>query len=292
MTYLPNEPEINTLLKDLPDTVPRIVETVQNTLLHIFWADRYGEKLTEERSNEVNIRSAANILRRAHTLKQASLTEKRLLSERVIGNCRDFTVLSVALMRSNGIPARARCGFGAYFSSPDSKLQYMDHWVVEYWNVEEDRWGMVDSQLDVLQRKVLKLDFDPLDVPHDRFITGGAAWQMCRVGKADPESFGIFDMSGLGFIRGDMIRDLAALGKIPLLPWDCWGVMLDEDIKDVELLDQVSDVTQPDTRKYDEIAELNKHPRLCVPETIISWMGGAEPCPIKLSCVIERLPIE
>jgi hypothetical protein len=47
MTYLPNEPEINTLLKDLPDTVPRIVETVQNTLLHIFWADRYGEKLTE-----------------------------------------------------------------------------------------------------------------------------------------------------------------------------------------------------------------------------------------------------
>jgi Transglutaminase-like superfamily len=287
MTYLPDEPEINTLLKELPDSVPEIVKIVQNTLLHIFWAERYGEKVSEERSKEVNLRSAADILRRAHELNPEKLVAKRKLSEKVIGNCRDFTVLSVALMRKKEIPARARCGFGAYFSSPDMKIQYMDHWVVEYWN--KNRWVMVDSQLDDFQSDTLKIDFDPLDVPHDRFITGGAAWRMCRKDGANPDTFGINEMSGLGFIMGDMIRDLAALDKVPLLPWDCWGLMLEDWRSELELLDAVSEVTQPGTEMYDEMALLSRHPKLTVPNTIVSWMGGTEPIKIKLENVTERM---
>ena len=289
MTYLPNTPEINTLTENLPDTIPEIATTVQNTLLHIFWADQYGERLTETRSAEVNIRSAADLLRQAYRHNPTSLQEKRTLPEKTIGNCRDFTVLSVALMREKHIPARARCGFGAYFSTPEMKLKYIDHWVVEYWNTEDERWVMVDSQIDDFQRRELNLTFDTLDVPHDKFITGGAAWQMCREGKADPETFGILDMHGIDFIRGDMIRDLAALAKTPLLPWDCWGVILDEDIKDVELLDQVAEVTQPATTMYPEIMKLNEHPRLKVPDTIISWEGGKEPSQIKLEDVTEKI---
>jgi len=289
MTYLPDEPEIRALLIDAPDSVPSIVEAVQNTLIHIFWAERYGEKLTEERAAQVNIRSAAEILRTAYQSKPEKLTAKRELSEKVVGNCRDFSVLSVALMRNKGIPARARCGFGAYFSSPEMKLQYIDHWVVEYWSYEHDRWMMVDSQIDKFQADVLKLDFDTLDVPHNKFITGGAAWKMCREGKADPETFGIQNMSGMGFILGDMMRDLAALDKIPLLPWDCWGLMLEDWSKEMELLDSVADVTLPGTINYDAITELNSHPKLKVPEVITSWMGGTEPVKIRLADVTERI---
>lgn len=195
----------------------------------------------------------------------------------------------MALLRQAGTPARARCGFGAYFSRPGEKLRYMDHWVVEYWNGDQERWVMVDSQLDEYQRGVLQPDFDCLDVPPDRFITGGAAWTMCREGGADPETFGIFDMSGMGFIRGDMMRDLAALEKMPLLPWDCWGAMLDEEITHLELMDRVARATVPGTTDYDEIAELNQHPLLKVPETIVSWMGGSEPIKIKLSDVVEKM---
>lgn len=36
MTYLPNTPELKTLTEKLPDTVPEIVETVQNTLIHVY----------------------------------------------------------------------------------------------------------------------------------------------------------------------------------------------------------------------------------------------------------------
>lgn len=289
MTYLPDETEIMALLDGLPKTIPEIVETVQNTLIHIFWAERYGESLSEERTAQVNIRSAADLLRKSYEYKPLKIVAKRKLSERVVGNCRDFTVLSVAFMRNFGIPARARCGFGAYFSTPDMKIQFMDHWVVEYWNQERSRWVMVDSQIDKLQADTLKIDFSPLDVPHERFITGGAAWRMCREDKADPETFGIHEMSGLGFIMGDMLRDLAALNKIPLLPWDCWGLMLGDWGKELKLLDAVADATQPGTEQYNELLSLYQHPKLKVPDTITSWMGGTEPTLIKLSDVTEKI---
>jgi hypothetical protein len=289
MTYLPDEPAIRELLSGMPVTVPEIVKIVQNNIIHIFWAERMGVELPEERLTEVNIRSAAEKLRRIHKHKPVKLTTKRQYTEKLVGNCRDFTIITVALLRRAGIPARARCGFGAYFSVPGEKLRYMDHWVVEYWNRDQERWVMVDSQLDDYQQGVLKLGFDPLDVPSDRFITGGAAWTMCREGGADPDTFGIFNMSGMGFIRGDMIRDLAALGKTPLLPWDGWGAMLDEETRHLELMDRVAKVTVPGTTDYEEIAELNQNPLLKVSETIVSWMGDSKPVKVKLSDVTEKI---
>lgn len=292
ITYLPPETILNKSLEKLPDDIPGIVNAVQNTLIHIFWAERYGEKLDEKRSSEVNIRSAADKLRLAYKYKPKSITEKRDPSEKVVGNCRDFAVLTVAFMMKKGIPSRARCGFGAYFSTPEMRLKYIDHWIVEYWNTEKNRWVMVDPQLDEIQRNTLQIDFDPFDVPSDKFITGGLAWEMCREGKVDPETFGIFQMGGLVFVRGDMIRDLASLCKMPLLPWDGWGVMLDDNITDMELLDKVSKVTQPGTTLYDQIAEFNTHPRLRIPDTIISWMAGTDPFEVNLKNVTERLPDE
>jgi len=271
MTYLPREEGIAALLDGLPSTVPEIVEAVQNSVIHIFWAERYGVKLSEERTREVNLRSAADMLRRVHELDTRPMVEERGLDRKLVGNCRDFTVLTVSLLRENGVPARARCGFGAYFSGPEDKLKYMDHWAVEHW--DGGRWVMVDAQIDALQRRVLDLGFDPLDVPHDMFITGGAAWQMCRAGT-DPDLFGIFDMSGLRFVRGDLVRDLASLAKTPLLPWDGWGAMLDQEEIHYELMDRVAAATLPATEEYDEIMELNRHPLLRVPETVVSWMGG------------------
>lgn len=289
MTFLPDETEVKELLKEAPATVPEIVKVVQNNIIHIFWAEQMGVKLSQERLTEVNIRSAADKLRRIHMIKPVKLTVKREYTEKLVGNCRDFTVLAVALLQRAGIPARARCGFGTYFSRPEDRLRYMDHWVIEYWNREQERWVMVDSQLDEYQRGILQPEFDYLDVPPDRFITGGSAWTMCRLGEADPSTFGIFDMSGMNFIRGDMMRDLAALLKMPLLPWDGWGAMLDGETQHLELMDRVARVTVPGTTAYEEIFELNQHPLLKIPETIVSWMIGSEPIHVKLSDVTEKM---
>jgi len=132
-------------------------------------------------------------------------------------------VLLAAVLRYQGVPARARCGFGTYFTPG----RYEDHWVCEYWNAAQSRWVLVDAQLDERMIDVLKPDFDPLDTPRDRFIVGGKAWQLCRSGAADPDDFGIFDMHGLEFVRGDLLRDFLAFNKIEILPWDGgWGYMV------------------------------------------------------------------
>src|SRR6202008_1965026 len=66
-----------------------------------------------------------------------------------------------------------------------------------------------------------------LDVPRDQFIVAAEAWTQCRTGKADSGKFGIFvgDLRGLWFIAASLIRDVAALNKMEMLPWDGWGAM-------------------------------------------------------------------
>jgi hypothetical protein len=157
------------------------------------------------------------------------------------------------MLRYRGVPARARCGFGAYFTPG----KYEDHWVCEYWNGDEGRWVMVDAQLDALQRQVLGIPFDPCEVPRDQFLVGGKAWRMCRTGEADPDHFGIFDLHGMWFIRGDLVRDLLALNKIEILPWDGWGLIAKEErdlsTDDMALLDRIAELTQIDEPPFAEV---------------------------------------
>lgn len=262
------------LLKGLPDEIPALCKVVQNVLVHIFWAGRYGLELSAERRAEVNIRRASTMLAQIKAMDDRLLTVPRPPERRLVGNCRDFTVLMVTLLRHVGIPARARCGFGAYFKD---KLAYIDHWVAEYWHAGDERWVLVDAQMDALQRDALALPFDPCDVPRDQFVTGSLAWQWCRAGEADPEQFGIFDMQGLWFVRGDFGRDIAALNNLPLLPWDCWGLIdkRDEDLSDddLALLDHAAVLVE--ANDFDAIRALyESHDGLRVPATIASYQDG------------------
>lgn len=231
------------LLVGLPAGIAALCRVVQGCMLHIFWAERYGLVLPEERKQEVQLRATSRMLARVRELDDRPLAEPRPLENRLVGNCRDFSTLLCTLLRHQGVPARARCGFGAYFL-PN---HYEDHWVCEYWQPEQQRWVMVDPQLDQFQRDTLDITFDPLDMPAGQFLPGGEAWRLCRAGQADPDQFGIFDMSGLWFIRGNVVRDLASLNKLELLPWDCWGV-IDRDFatlpaEDLALLDRVAGLT-------------------------------------------------
>ncbi|MBN1643006.1 MAG: ClbS/DfsB family four-helix bundle protein [Anaerolineae bacterium] len=204
------------MLDGLPDGVKALVQVVQGLMLHIFWAERYGVSLSEERKGEVQLRQFAAQLARIRALDDRPLTEVRPPETRLVGNCRDFATVLCALLCHQGVPARARCGFGAYFTPG----YYEDHWVCEVWKADEGRWALVDAQLDALQCEVLQIPFDPLDVPRDQFVVAGQAWQMCRRGDADPQRFGIFDMHGTWFVRGNLVRDMLALNKVEILPWD------------------------------------------------------------------------
>ncbi|NLE99752.1 MAG: transglutaminase domain-containing protein [Anaerolineales bacterium] len=261
--------EYRALFDGLPPDVPSLVRVVQGVLLHVFWAERYGVRLSEARKAEVGLRHVRHMLARLVEIDDRPLTVAREPEQRLVGNCRDFSVLLCAMLRRQGVPARARCGFGTYFTPG----RYEDHWVCEHWDVQEQRWVMVDAQLDALQCATLNIPFDPLDLPSGPFLPAGQAWQMCRAGEADPDTFGIFDMHGLWFVRGDLLRDLAALNKVELLPWDCWGLVegADEHISeaDLVLLDRAAALSLAGDAESAAMRSLYKeHDGLCVPELL------------------------
>lgn len=247
------------LFDGLPHDVTGLCQIVQGFMVHIFWAERYGLTLSDERKQEVNMRTVERQLARVLQLDNRPLSAARPLDKKLVGNCRDFSTMLTAMLRYQGIPARARCGFGMYFRPKHGE----DHWVCEYWNAAEQRWAMVDPQLDELQRSTLGVTFNTLDMPAGRFLPGGQAWLTSRAGQADPDSFGIFDMHGLWFIRGNVVRDLLALNKFEILPWDHWGLMSkgDNDLTEAEwrLLDQMATFCQEGNAAFAGVRALYEH---------------------------------
>lgn len=263
------------LYTDLSSDVPSLVKVVQGLIVHVFWGESYGLHLSEERKVEVQLRSMERRLSRMLELDPGPLTTPRSNEKKVVGNCRDFSLILASMLQSKGIPARPRCGFATYF---DPSL-YIDHWVCEYWNAAEQRWIFVDAQLDEVQQNILKTTFNTLDVPRDQFLVGGAAWKMCRSGQANPDHFGIFDMHGMDFVKGDFLRDVAALNKMELLPWDCWGIILTEyetlPPDDLSMLDRLANLTTKDVPEFDTVRKIyESDPRLRVGDSIQSYVNG------------------
>jgi hypothetical protein len=261
------------MLDELPRDVAALARIVQGLLLHEHAAPLYGITLADERRRQSHIRPVERMLDRLLAHDCQPLSTARSVDERLVGVCRHFTVLLVAMLRIKGVPARARCGFATYFKPG----HFYDHWVCEYWNAAKARWILVDAQLDEVQRAELKVDFDTLDVPHDRFVIAGDAWAQCRAGEADPAKFGIFDMRGLWFIAGNLVRDLAALNNMEMLPWDVWGVMIrpDEPLRDDQLafFDRLAAVTHAPDASFAELRALYEgDDRLRVPATVFNAM--------------------
>ena len=185
--------------------------------------DFYGCDLSEARRNEIHIRPMEKRLDRVMALQDRPLSVARPPDKRVAGRCNSYTLALVGMLRANGVPARSRCGFGAYFNPP----KFEDHWVCEYWDAERRRWVLADAQLDSVWCEKIRVSFDTCDVPREQFLTAADAWRRYRRGAADPQLFGISfaGLYGEWFMAASVIRDLAALNKVETLPWDVWGAM-------------------------------------------------------------------
>ena len=235
-------------------------------MLHPVAAERLGIVLSPERRAEPDLRYVPRMLERILELDPRPLTEARQPERKLVGNCRDSAVLLCAILRHQGRPARARAGFATYFAPGF----HGDHWICEIWREDEARWAMVDVDLPLDWSG----DLDPFDIPADRFLVAGRAWQRCRAGQAAPETFGLPEFpreNGMGWVGSQVVRDLACLNRREMLCWDRWalGATVWRGIsdKEAELLDRVADLTTaPGNERFDEIRALYEGDRrLAVP---------------------------
>lgn len=199
-----------------------VVAAVQDLLIYDVAAKwLYDVDLPPERADEVNLRHTYAMLDRAVELSSVPVHSPRPPAERALGRCRDYAVLTVAILRAHNIAARARCGFATYFVPGG----FEDHWVAEYWNDTEQRWIMVDAQLDEAWCNGVGFRDDPFNIRADQFIIAPVAWQRCRNGTMDPNRCGLTAINehGLHWVASNTALDFASLNKIEMLPWDVFA---------------------------------------------------------------------
>ena len=243
-------------IDELPADVGEIVAVIQGLLIYdVVASDFYGVDLPEERGDEIHLRPIEAMMERLMALDAKPLSAPRSPDRRLVGRCRDYTVFLVAILRAKGIPARARIGFGAYFNTG----YFEDHQVCEYWNQDQQRWVLVDAQLDGVWHDKLGLELDNLDVHRDEFVAASGAWRKCRSGELDPGRFGIsfVDLHGLWFVAGSLVREVAALNKVEMLPWDAWGVQPppDHELDDEQLayFDELAEALRDPDASFDSL---------------------------------------
>lgn len=254
------------LFDGLPRGPEPLAGVVQGLLIHQHVASTYKVDLDDRRREQSHIRSVEEMLTAIAARDPRPLPESRPLDERQVGVCRHFTLMHVAMLRRQGVPARARCGFASYFQTG----KHIDHWVTEYWSDDRAAWVLVDAQLDAHQRALFRLDFDPLDVPRDRFLVAGDCWRLCRSGRADPGGFGILDLFGWWMIAGNVVRDIAALNNCEMLPWDCWEPMpRPGELPDFALFDRLAGLSQAPDSHWNDLREAYRG-ELAVPPQVLN----------------------
>ena len=283
-----------------------IYQIAQGLIMHDSWVDYYGIEYKKENEYPQKTAYMQDLLDKALELDSSNLAITRAPDKRVIACCREFATLMCAFLRAKGIPARSRPGFAVYFGWSGN---YEDHWICEYWN--GSRWVMMDPQLDPLQECFVKnwasqnekeseiykeniKSFNPRDLTGQDFYTAGRVWKLCREKKLDamkcgiaspikPE-WGIDSLYGLWFVRGNLLREFAALNKVETVPylvrickgldWKSWRLVsitdkeLAED--DWDLLDEIADLSINADNNFKAIRDLyESNTDLTVPEEII-----------------------
>jgi len=230
---------------------------------------------------EIDTRYAENMLARLVELADRPLTAGREPRERLVGCCRDFTVLFLAIARAHGVPCRARVGFATYFAPG----WYIDHVVAEVWDDGHQRWRLVDAELaDDHIDPAGGTRVDPEDLTASQFVTGPAAWLTCRSGRADPSRHVVdprLDLPatrGWPYVRHNLIHDLAALSKREMVLWDNWGwTEADADLEPGQLvvLDELA-ATTSGSATVAEIRAFSERDGLRVPGEVTSYSPAHE----------------
>jgi hypothetical protein len=270
-------------VREVPGALTAMRTAARGLVFHYRADDGFADNgISPGRIAEIDTRYARDMLERLVSLADQPLAQSRTPSQRLIGCCRDFTVLFLTIARAHGIAARARVGFATYFYPG----WYIDHVVAEVWDPSRGTWRLVDPELaDDHLSAADGVRVDPEDLTSVQFLTGPAAWQACRSGLADPLRF-VVDPElhipvtrGWPYIRHNLIHDLAALAKREMLLWDNWG-WTDMDgepsLEQLSVLDDLAAATSSSGVPRATIMSFYQREGLTVPAQVISYSPAAE----------------
>ena len=261
------------VLREWPDAIEDIVARVQEMLIYDAVARPFYEvDLSVERQADISLRHSEMILDSA-MLYGCRLTESNHPSSKVAARCNNFCLLTLAAFRAKEIPVRSRSGFGTYFAPG----KFEDHWIVEIYDVKKEEWRILDPTFDPIWIEQLRIEHDVLDLPIGAFLSASVVWQRCRKGEINPLDVGIHHVGlyGLEIVAASLVRDIAALCKVELLPWDIWGAQpypgTDLDEAALSYFDELAAILSDPIGNFGSIQHrFNSDKRLKPPSTVFN----------------------
>ncbi len=271
------------LFQDAPRDEAALARWVRNVHFHEAYAMEAGLVLAPDVAGDPAVRFMEATLGRILKRDPRPLAMARSKERCFIGTCRDYALMLCALLRHQGRAARLRCGFAFYYE-PGSGFG-ADHWVTEVWDGGQQRWRLVDAEVDpdLPQHRVIMVD--PFNLPRDQFQTAGTAWCLHRAGAGKGCRYGIFGLGERGewFMAANVLRDLAALNKREVTVFDYWGMAtemcLQGAVSDQQrrVIDDLAAVTADDAWDFPALRRAYETlPGVRLSDPIKSWPKGVE----------------
>lgn len=107
--------------------------------------------------------------------KDPNYVKNREIENKVHVTCRGQATLLASILKAKGIPARVRSGFAGYALNDG---QFWDHWITEYFDKVSQKWKLADADCCCNE-----IDFNPYDMPREKFLFGANAWLAMRKRK-------------------------------------------------------------------------------------------------------------
>lgn len=254
-------------------TIEAMKEAITPLLFHYRGDGDYAENgIAAERIEEINLRYATAMMAHVESMQSIAVDGARAARDRMVGCCRDWTLLFVSLVRHHGFAARSRVGFSGYFADG----WWIDHTIAEIWDDTEQRWRLVDAELRGPWTLASGQLVNPVDISREIFLPGLDAWRRTRAGEFDSATFVVApdlmipDLRDWPYLRHNVVQDIASLNRYEMLLWDVWGI---DDIEGTEpteeqlaMLDEASVATT-----LDQWQGLFAHQAFVVPDTVQSF---------------------
>ncbi len=203
----------------LPDDIPSIGMLVCDQITHPsmyftepspYLEDTYFGKFASypkhrfKNEDELYITAVSMIAGILH-LDETGFTKNRDVTKRITVSCRHASVLFSAILKAKGIPCRSRAGFIDFGNTGDS---YMEHWVNEYWDFNENRWVLVD--VDGYYEYEQRFGYSQFDLPRRKFVTASEAWIGLRKNTLN-KKLDVFSLNPLDGVCEYLFMDFHAL---------------------------------------------------------------------------------
>ena len=185
------------LYKNLPDSLPELCRLIKAQIIHP-WMElkKYRKQIPEDRSNEdFKYRTVKSILKGLLSYNSCGLVKDRKPKDRLLLTCRSNAILLASILKYRGIPVRVRYGFASYITPGF----HVGHAICEVWNVNENRWMLVDPTMNMV------------DFSRDKFGFGNNAWKKYIKKEIDPAQYGVKGHTGESIIVGAFNYDIASL---------------------------------------------------------------------------------